>query len=97
MAAAPTPQHRRQLMENTVRDTRGKSFAHYRLRSSIRRRPLGTMGLDSLMAIELRNRLTSLLGRPLSATLTFNYPTVEALAAFLVAETACCAACAASR
>ena len=39
------------------------------------------------MAIELRNRLTSLLGRPLSATLTFNYPTVEKLAAFFLAET----------
>jgi phthiocerol/phenolphthiocerol synthesis type-I polyketide synthase B len=47
------------------------------------RRPLGTMGLDSLMAIELRNRLEALLGRSLSATLAWNYPTVEALAAFL--------------
>ena len=36
---------------------------------------LGNMGLNSLMAIELRNRLETTLGRPLSATLAWNYPT----------------------
>jgi acyl carrier protein len=86
LAAAPTPQHRRRLMESTVRDTAARV-----LRIPAQKldpgRPLGSMGLDSLMAIELRNRLTSLLGRPLSATLTFNYPTVEKLAAFFLAET----------
>ena len=37
------------------------------------------MGLNSLMAIELRNRLETALGRPLSATLAWNYPTIEAI------------------
>ena len=33
------------------------------------------------MAMELRNRLEAALGRPLSATLAWNYPTVDALVA----------------
>ena len=37
------------------------------------------MGLTSLMAMELRNRLEAALDRPLSATLAWNYPTLEAL------------------
>jgi hypothetical protein len=38
------------------------------------------------MAVELRNRLQDGLGQPLPATLTFEYPTIEALAAYLAAE-----------
>ena len=47
------------------------------------RRAMGTMGLNSLMAMELRNRLEAELERPLSATLAWNYPTVDALVAYL--------------
>ncbi len=42
-------------------------------------------GLDSLMAVELRNSLGQRVGRPLSATLVFDYPTVNALARWLLA------------
>jgi polyketide synthase 12/myxalamid-type polyketide synthase MxaB len=47
------------------------------------RRPLSEQGLDSLMAVELRNVLSTLVGRTLSATLLFDYPTVDAVAAFI--------------
>jgi phthiocerol/phenolphthiocerol synthesis type-I polyketide synthase B len=47
------------------------------------RKPLGAMGLTSLMAIELRNMLEGALRRPLSATLAWNHPTIEALVEFL--------------
>jgi acyl carrier protein len=52
------------------------------------RRPLRELGLDSLMALELRNLLkTDLeLEHPLPATLVFDHPTVEALTRYLGRE-----------
>lgn len=46
--------------------------------------PLKELGLDSLMAIELRNSLARALGRPLPATLLFDHPTLEGLAAHIL-------------
>jgi acyl carrier protein len=47
------------------------------------RAPLKDAGLDSLMAVELRNALTRSIGRSLPATLLFDYPSVDALATHL--------------
>jgi hypothetical protein len=41
------------------------------------------MGMDSLMSVELKGRLEKASGRTLTSTLTFNYPTVRALASYL--------------
>ena len=46
--------------------------------------PLQDIGLDSLMALEMRNELAQSLGLTLSAGLLFNYPTVEELAEHLL-------------
>lgn len=46
--------------------------------------PLHTMGVDSVMALELRHRLERLTGLRLSATLIYNHPTVEKLTDHLV-------------
>jgi acyl carrier protein len=47
-------------------------------------RALGSFGLDSLMAVELRNRLETDLDLKLSATLVWNYPTVNQLSTYLL-------------
>ena len=53
-----------------------------------RKRRLTDLGLDSLMAIELSGRLTRALqpDRPLSSTLVFDYPTLDAVADYLQRE-----------
>lgn len=45
---------------------------------------LKEVGLDSLMAVELRNALTRSIGKPLPATLLFDYPNLAALANYLM-------------
>jgi acyl transferase domain-containing protein len=42
------------------------------------------LGIDSLMAVELRNHFKGILGIPLSSTLLFDYPTIEALVHYLI-------------
>jgi acyl transferase domain-containing protein len=47
--------------------------------------PLQDLGLDSLMALELRNVLAQAAGRPLSAALLFDYPGIRGLSQYLLA------------
>ncbi|MFN6445250.1 MAG: SDR family NAD(P)-dependent oxidoreductase [Nostoc sp. DedSLP05] len=44
------------------------------------------LGMDSLMAVELRNRLQSSLGCSVPASLIFDYPTVDALVSYFIQE-----------
>jgi acyl transferase domain-containing protein/SAM-dependent methyltransferase len=49
---------------------------------------LMALGMDSLMAVQLRNGLAATLAlhRPLPSTLMFDYPTIDAIAAFLLTQ-----------
>lgn len=80
-ATAPLPRRRR-LLERLVQ----AQLADV-LDRPLGEAPRGTgfvdLGLDSFTAIELRARLEYLLGRRLPETLTFDYPTVAAVADYL--------------
>ena len=49
-----------------------------------RERPLGSMGLDSLMGLEFVRRLSGALEVAIPATVVFNYPTIRLLAGHLL-------------
>jgi acyl transferase domain-containing protein/acyl carrier protein len=77
---------RRRLLQEHVRETIG---------AVLRLPPAGIdlrtgffeLGMDSLMAVELRNRLQAELGgAPLDSTVVFDHPTVEALAEHLAQQ-----------
>ena len=46
------------------------------------------MGMDSLMSVELKRRLERGIGKPLPATLAFNYPNIRALTGYLLSQIA---------
>jgi acyl transferase domain-containing protein/acyl carrier protein len=76
--ADAAPAERRALLEAVVRESVGKVLKLAPARIDPRK-AFGALGLGSLLAMELRNRLEAALGRPLPATLAWNYPTVAAL------------------
>jgi acyl carrier protein len=53
-------------------------------KQSSRSAPFQSLGMDSLMSLELRNRLETSLGVRLSATILFTYPHPSALAGYLL-------------
>jgi myxalamid-type polyketide synthase MxaE and MxaD len=81
--AAASPTQLRELLDYAVRAALGRvlKIAPARIEP---RRTFGSMGLGSLDAVELRNRLEEALGRSLSATLAWNYPTLDVLVTHLV-------------
>jgi polyketide synthase 12/myxalamid-type polyketide synthase MxaB len=84
---ARTPENQRTAMVAArVRDAALRVLGLDASRTLEEKKPLNEMGLDSLMAVELRNALSASIGRPLSATLLFDYPTIDALSRFLMRE-----------
>ncbi|XYH95262.1 SDR family NAD(P)-dependent oxidoreductase [Sorangium sp. So ce1128] len=85
LAAAPSRERRRMLqrwIQASIAETLG--FAEADEVSPTR--GFFELGMDSLMAVELCNRLSRALGRPLSSSVTFNHPNVVAMTDFLLEE-----------
>ncbi|WP_437608159.1 SDR family NAD(P)-dependent oxidoreductase [Sorangium sp. So ce834] len=81
--AGLAPKERERAMNDVVRPEIGVVLGLPPSRHLDGDRPLKELGLDSLMAVELRNRLAAIVGTRLPATLLFDYPTPTALARFL--------------
>jgi acyl transferase domain-containing protein/NADPH:quinone reductase-like Zn-dependent oxidoreductase/SAM-dependent methyltransferase/acyl carrier protein len=79
--AARRPSVLRTYLRTRVARTLGLSNGH----TVDDRQPLRDAGLDSLLAIELRNVLGQAVARSLPATLLFDYPTIDDLATHLLA------------
>ena len=78
LAAAAAGRPRRALLEAHLQETTARV-----LKTSAHRidphKPLGSMGVDSLMALEMMRRLSATAGVRLPATAVFNYPTIALL------------------
>ncbi len=85
LAAVPEAE-REALLLTFVRDQVAKVLgleAGYALDVQV---PFTSLGLDSLMAVEVRNALAAAMGRTLPASLVFDYPTIERLAEFTASQ-----------
>jgi acyl transferase domain-containing protein len=83
VAAAPRTRRRAMLADAVGEEARAILGAGEGVRLDSRR-PLRELGMDSLMAVEIRNACAAALGRALPATLLFDYPTIESAADYVL-------------
>ena len=81
---AVAPGRRRALVGSFLREEALKVLGLDAATDIDPRQPLSEFGLDSLMAVELRNAIAAALERTLPATLLFKHPTLEALGGFVM-------------
>ncbi len=79
LGGAGSAEERTEILESWLQETLGRVLK-LAARKIDRDRPMGTMGLDSLMGIEFVRRLSGALEIPVPATVVFNYPTIRLLA-----------------
>ncbi len=78
------PNRRRRLLVSTIHEEVIRVLGLRATTVINPRQPLSELGLDSLMAVELRNALILMLDTNLPATLLFDYPTSDTLADYLI-------------
>ena len=81
-----SPGKKKQLLVEFVREKAMRVLGLESAQPIDLKQPLSDLGLDSLMAVELRSVLNTELGCSLSTTVVFDYPTVTALADYLAVE-----------
>jgi acyl transferase domain-containing protein/surfactin synthase thioesterase subunit/acyl carrier protein len=80
------PEQRPAAVAETVRSEIARVLSLHSLAQVPLERPLQELGLDSLMAVELRNALGRHAGVTLSATLAFDHPTPRDIAEHLLSD-----------
>jgi acyl transferase domain-containing protein/NADPH:quinone reductase-like Zn-dependent oxidoreductase/SAM-dependent methyltransferase/acyl carrier protein len=83
LAEAPVSRQR-PIMAAFVRDMALRALGTDPAKPIDPRTPLGDLGLDSLLAVELRNKLGKALALALPSTLLFDYPSIESLTDYLL-------------
>jgi len=83
LAEAPAPQRRGMLIDH-IRTQIAAVMGMASPDEVPANRGIFELGMDSLMALELRNRLQAELGQPIPATLVFEHPTIEALSDYVL-------------
>ncbi|WSC96692.1 SDR family NAD(P)-dependent oxidoreductase [Streptomyces sp. NBC_01754] len=81
-----TATERRQMVLDLVRAQAAQVLGHGGAEAIEPGRAFRDLGFDSLMAVELRNLLTTHTGSPLPATLVFDYPSPLVLSDYLLAQ-----------
>jgi acyl carrier protein len=81
----PTPLHRRAFIESHLLEELARALRVPESQLD-KNQPLQTSGLDSISAVELRNRWQEELGMVLPVTLIWDYPTITALATHLASR-----------
>jgi acyl carrier protein len=81
--AGAVPNRRRTILLDHIRKLAAQVLSLQNSKVIDPDEPLQSMGLDSLMAVELRNKLGQSAGKTLPATLLFEYPTINSLADYL--------------
>jgi malonyl CoA-acyl carrier protein transacylase len=86
--AAATSVARQEILEDIVREEVCRVLGIDRAHQPAPTQRLKEFGVDSLMAVELRNKLAGRLAlqRKLTATLIFDYPTVQTIARYLAQD-----------
>jgi acyl transferase domain-containing protein/acyl carrier protein len=84
--AGLSPDERRRRLSDHIRELAARELAFGGVLPCSDSQPLRELGIDSLMAVNLRNRLAASVGLALPATLLFDHPTVAALTAFIDAQ-----------
>jgi NAD(P)-dependent dehydrogenase (short-subunit alcohol dehydrogenase family) len=85
LADAPAGQRYRLLLSH-LQAQAAKVLGYDQATPMMADRPLMEQGFDSLLAVEMKNRLNRMLQRSLPVSLLFDYPTLEAITEYILVE-----------